>query len=272
MSTSQENARNNAPRRIKSIEVGFRILRILERANGKLPLRDIATTAGMPASNVYLYLASFIHEGMAEQDPVTSHYGLGPLAIQLGASALKQSNLIDLANGILTSLREQTRNSVFLSVWGNRGPAIVFKIDGEMYGPMGVQVGHVLPLLSTATGRVFLSYIPATHTKDMVEQERQASLSLAGGFDERIRELAIDHMVEDVRKHRLAQTDAKMSGGYPAAAVPVFEQSGQLCAVITMLGPHAVALASAKSEDANTRLLSSARMLSEKLGGGRYWD
>lgn len=261
-----------AHRRIKSIEVGFRILRVLEQAHGKLPLRDIAASAGMPASNAHLYLASFIHEGMAEQDPVTGHYGLGPLAVQLGASALKQSSLIELANDLLISLREATRDSVFLSIWGSRGPTIVFKIDGDACGPMGIRVGHVLPLLSTATGRVFLSYVPESRTKALVAHERQASRSLAGGFDERVRDLVVPEIVASVRGTRFARTDAKMSGGFPASAAPVFDQSGRLATVITILGPNVGATDPSDEGGVDAKLLHSARELSGRLGGSDYWD
>jgi DNA-binding IclR family transcriptional regulator len=266
ISTSNETAEGSGRRRIKSIEVGFRILRVLAQADGKLPLRDIAAKAGMPASNAYLYMASFVYEGMAEQDPVTNHYGLGSLAIQLGAAALRQSNLIDLAKDLLTRLREETRDSVFLSVWGNRGPTIVFKIDGDAYGPLGVRVGHVLPLLSTATGRVFLSYIPEAQTSMLVEQERRASVGLGGGFDDRVRTLVVSEIAESVKAHGFAQTDAKMSGGYPAAAAPVFDQSGQLCAVITILGPQVGSMNPADADNVDTKLVRSATALSARLG------
>jgi DNA-binding IclR family transcriptional regulator len=265
MPTSKSAEESAGPRRIKSIEVGFRILRILSQADGKLPLREIAARVGMPASNAYLYLASFVHEGMAEQDPVTSHYGLGPMAIQLGAAALRQSSLIDLAKDLLTSLREETGDSVFLSIWGNRGPTIVFKIDGDAYGPMGIRVGHVLPLLSTATGRVFLSYIPGDQTKALIEQERKTSLSLGGGFDDRVRGAAIADIVESVKTDGFAHTDAKMSGGYPASAAPVFDQGGQICAAITILGPQVGA--TRRSDGVNAKLIRTARELSARLGG-----
>jgi DNA-binding IclR family transcriptional regulator len=253
------------PRRIKSIEVGFRILRVLEQAEGKLPLRDIAAKVGMPASNAYLYMMSFVHEGMAEQDPDTSHYGLGPLAIQLGAAALRQSSLIDRAKDILTKLRNETRNSVFLSVWANRGPTIVFKIDGDESGPMGIRVGHVLPLLSTATGRVFLPYIPVDQTQALIEQERRASLSLAGGFDDRIRGAAIADIVESVKTEGLAHTDARMSGGFAASAAPVFDQSGQICAAITILRPELGTMLA--PNDVTAKLMRTARELTGRLGG-----
>ncbi|MEN3292223.1 MAG: hypothetical protein V7642_1476 [Burkholderiales bacterium] len=261
--SKQENKQE--PRRIKSIEVGFRILRVLEQAEGKLPLRDIAAKAGMPASNAYLYMMSFVHEGMAEQDPDTSHYGLGPLAIQLGAAALRQSSLVDRAKDLLTLLRNETRNSVFLSVWANRGPTIVFKIDGDEYGPMGVRVGHVLPLLSTATGRVFLPYVPGDQTKALIEHERKTSLSLAGGFDDRIRSAAIADIVEAVKADGLAQTDSKMGGGFGASAAPVFDQSGQICAAITILRPELGATHAA--DGVNAKLIRTARELTVRLGG-----
>lgn len=261
----QKKEKKQEPRRIKSIEVGFRILRVLEQAEGKLPLRDIAARAGMPASNAYLYMMSFVHEGMAEQDPDTSHYGLGPLAMQLGAAALRQSSLIDRAKDLLTKLRNETRNSVFLSVWGNRGPTIVFKIDGDEYGPMGVRVGHVLPLLSTATGRVFLPYIPGDQTKALIEEERKTSLSLAGGFDDRIRGAAIPDIVEAVKTDGLAHTDSKMSGSYAASAAPVFDQSGQICAAITILRPELGTTPA--SDGVNAKLIRTARDLSSRLGG-----
>jgi DNA-binding IclR family transcriptional regulator len=260
----QKAAKKQEPRRIKSIEVGFRILRVLEQAEKKLPLRDIAARVGMPASNAYLYLMSFVHEGMAEQDPDTSHYGLGPMAIQLGGAALRQSSLIDRAKDILTQLRNETRNSVFLSVWGNRGPTIVFKIDGDEYGPMGVRVGHVLPLLGTATGRVFLSYLPDSQTKILIEQERQTSVSLAGEFDERVRAAATAEIVKAVGTDGYAHADARMSGGYAASAAAVFDQSGQICAAITILIPRVDTAHG--SDGVNAKLVRTARLLSTRLG------
>ena len=37
-------------RRVQSIEVGFRVLRVLRMAEGPLPLREIAARASMPSN------------------------------------------------------------------------------------------------------------------------------------------------------------------------------------------------------------------------------
>ncbi|VCU70910.1 Glycerol operon regulatory protein [Pigmentiphaga humi] len=255
------------PRRIKSIEVGFRILRLLEQSGEKLPLRDIAAGVGMPPSNAYLYLASFVYEGVAEQDPATGRYGLGPFAVQLGGAALRQSSLVERAKDLLTQLRDQTRNSASLAVWGNRGPTIVFHIDGAQYGPMGIRVGNVLPVLSTATGRVFLSWLPAEQTGALIEQERAASLSLAGSFDARIRNAGIDEIAASVRAAGWAQTDPSMAGGFAAAAAPVFDQTGHICAAVTTIGPERQEAGA--MEEIGRKLREVAEELSKRLGGGR---
>jgi len=254
------------PRRIKSIEVGFRILRLLEQVQEKLPLRDIAAGVGMPASNAHLYLASFLHEGVVERDPVSGRYGLGPFAVQLGSAALRHSSLVERAKDLLSQLRTQTRHSVSLAVWGNRGPTIVFNIDGDEYGPMGIRAGHVLPLLSTATGRVFLSWLPTEQTEQLVEQERSSSVGLAGNFDARIRDATIVDIARDVRREGIARTDPAMSGGFFAASAPVFDQMRQLCAAITTLGPELDNTAAARLEEA---LRNTADELSRRLGAPR---
>lgn len=258
--------KNAEPRRIKSIEVGFRILRVLQEAEGKMSLRDIASRVNMHASNVYLYLASFVYEGVAEQDPATSHYGLGPAAIQLGAAALRQSSLIDLAKGELAALREETRNSVMLSVWGNRGPTIVFKIDGDAYGVLGIRVGHVLPLLTSTTGRVFLTFIPEEQWKGLVEIERSANITLGGSMNGQVGDIAIPDIVAPVKSQGLSCMDGEINGRYPSCAAPIFDQAGQLCAVVTMLINHAGAPDAGTMRGMNEKLLSTTRALSRKLG------
>src|SRR4051812_49834488 len=89
-------------RRVQSIEVGFRVLRVLRMAEGPLPLREIAARAGMPPSKVHLYLVSFVRENMAYQDIQNGHYGLGSFAIQLGLAAIRQLDVVGLAADTLT--------------------------------------------------------------------------------------------------------------------------------------------------------------------------
>jgi DNA-binding IclR family transcriptional regulator len=213
------------PRRIGAIEVGFRLVRVLESAAGPLPLKDLSERAGMPPSKAYAYVASFVHEGLLAQDAVTGRYGLGPFAMSLGVAALRQSDLLEVARREANALSEATTCSVLLTTWGNRGPAIVYRVDGKRRGPTSVRVGYVLPLWHSASGRVFLAYLPERETTALLHEE-DPQLAPA--------ELAAE--VARIRKNGFAITGD--TDEFTGIAAPVLDYDGQLVAALTLSRPY----------------------------------
>ena len=216
-----------ARRRIQSIEVGFRLIRVLERAGGMLPLSVIAEKAEMPASKAHLYMVSFTELGLVVQDPTTMRYGLGPYALQLGAAALRQIDVVNVARGPMSLLQEQTGVLIFLSTWGNRGPVIVSKVDGTVEVLLSVRVGYVLPLYRAATGRVFLAYLPRSVVKPVLDREADV--------DDAIKRRAEESLVV-IRRERLAISDSQLNAGFASMSAPIFDYAGDIAAAVTALG------------------------------------
>jgi DNA-binding IclR family transcriptional regulator len=218
-------SRAAAPRRIGAIEVGFRLIRVLESADGPLSLKDLSERAGMPPSKAYAYVASFVHEGMLAQDPATGHYGLGPFALYLGVAALRQSDLVDIVRREAPALSEATTCSVMLSTWGNRGPTIVHRVDGKERGPTSIRVGYVTPLWRSATGRVFIAYLTEAETTPILRSEEGDGVS-AGEIrasSERVR----------AEGFALGDDDGYLSG----IAAPILDHDAHLAAVLTLSRP-----------------------------------
>jgi DNA-binding IclR family transcriptional regulator len=214
------------PRRIGAIEVGFRLVRVLEAADGPLPLKELSERAGMPPSKAYAYVASFVHEGLLAQDAVTGRYGLGPFAMSLGVAALRQSDLVEVARRDATALSEATTCSVMLCTWGNRGPAIVYRVDGKRRGPTSVRVGYVLPLWRSASGRVFLTYLPERETSELLAEEEGA---------------ALDPAEVTAQKARIRAAGFAVTGDgaeFTGIAAPVLDHDGQLVATLTFSRPY----------------------------------
>lgn len=227
----------SAPRRrIQSIEVGFRLLRALEAAGGPLPLKEIAAASRMSPSKAYVYLTTFVHEKVVEQDPVTGHYRFGPFTIQLGLAALRQADVITLARDRLLELREMTRCAACLSVWGNRGPTIALKFDGDRQGSFVIRVGHVLSLQRSATGRVFLAHLPKSVTEPVAAWEA-ATRSGDKALFARERARTPTETSADIRKNGYSTAAHEGANGFKAISAPVFDYSGNIAAAITMLGP-----------------------------------
>ena len=139
------------------------------------PLREHSGRRRHAAHKAHLYLVSFIREGLVRQDPQSGHYGLGSFAIQLGHSAIRQLDIVELSRDELSALQGATGFAAYLSLWGNRGPGIVSKVDGFMQGSLSVRLGYVLPLSASATGHVFLAYRDRKETEKILLAERDAS-------------------------------------------------------------------------------------------------
>src|SRR5882672_2849934 len=75
-------------RGIQSIEVGSQLLHALVHLGRPAPLKDLAREAGMTPAKAHPYLVSFGKVGLIQQDASTGHYGLGPLALQVGHISL----------------------------------------------------------------------------------------------------------------------------------------------------------------------------------------
>lgn len=250
-------------RRVQSIEVGFRVLRVLRMAEGPLPLREIAARAKMPSSKVHLYLVSFVRENMAYQDLQNGHYGLGSFAIQLGLAAIRQLDVVSLASDVLTELRDKTDCAIYLSLWGDRGPCIVAKADGVLQGAFSVRLGYILPVTTTATGLVFLAHLPPYET--------ERALGAQAAYDEG-RKYArvpspdeIAEAVEKVRSNGYASTAGMLNRNFAGIAAPIFDYSNRVAATMTLLGPTDF-MTRPRQKEFCKLVLAATQTVSQRLG------
>jgi DNA-binding IclR family transcriptional regulator len=226
VSSTQANGKA-VQRRIQSIEVGFRLIRVLEQAGTALPLKDLAARAAMAPSKAHLYLVSFVRLGLVVQETLSMRYGLGPYAVHLGLAGIRQLNVVDVAREQMEELEEKTGTAVYLSIWGNRGPTIIMKLDKALKAPITIRVGYVLPLMATATGRAFLAYMPRSETAPVLKEEPLV------GPDLRAR---AKKSIEAVRRYGVAFSDGRHHQGLSALSAPIFDHAGAMVAAVTLLG------------------------------------
>lgn len=155
-------------RGIQSIEVGYPLLEQLANAPGPLSLTALALGAGMPTSRAHLYLTSFVRLGLVARVAPGGTYVLGPAALRLGLAAIAQLDVLQAAREAMVELRDAAGAPAFLSVWGNRGPTVVHRVEGNYWIPGEVRVGTVFPVLSSA-GMAFMTGFPERQVRSLVE-------------------------------------------------------------------------------------------------------
>jgi DNA-binding IclR family transcriptional regulator len=230
-SATEQPARKQ--RHIQSINVGFRLIEALIQTEQPLSLKDLAEQTEFSTGHAFLYMTSFLQLGLVSQDESTSRYDLGPLAFDLGLAAIRRADVVKLSEEPMRRLYADTGESVFLSVWGNRGPTIVNKLDGGHGMPVEIIIGFVLSLLETATGQVFVAYLPRLRTQRLVESALRAgpqvsNLSLTAA--------RVEQIANRIRKAGFNSTGPHRRDNFASIAAPVFDHSGALRATLTLTG------------------------------------
>jgi DNA-binding IclR family transcriptional regulator len=128
---------------------------------------------------------------------------------------------------------------------------------------MALQVGYVLPLVGTATGRIFLSYLARKMTNAVLEEERARPIASGLRYDE----AGLETIIAETRARGLSRTDGLLNIGFTALSAPVLRHDGALAAAITLIGPSNGMDASFTGTCAK-KLRSSAEILSAQMG----WD
>jgi DNA-binding IclR family transcriptional regulator len=220
-------------RGIKAIEVAGRILDHLAQAQTPVALRELAAAGRMSPGKVHRYLASFVMTGLARQDPDTRRYALGPLAMRLGLAALNSYQPLRDAIALQRELRDRLDETLVLSVWGAQGPTIVHIEESSQPIIMTMRIGAVLPILATATGLAFASFLPRHFTQRLIRTE----LDVQGNLNLFARDLAaIEALMMQVRAQGYAFNEGHLMPGVSAAAFPLFDRTAALVAVLAVMG------------------------------------
>ena len=249
--------------RVQSAETGMAILKALARLGGAASLTAIAAAVDESTAKAHRYMASLIQEGLVAQDAVTQRYYLGTESISIGLAALRQCDPIRLGEQSLVRLREELEVTCFIAVMGNKGPTILRFEEPGLPVTINVRTGSVLPLLWSATGRVFVAYLDDAGVRRQAEEElllataeQRASLS-AGA--------PIDSLVESVRAGGMATIVDTLLRGISAVGAPIFDHTGKVCAALTALGA-ASAFDTKASGAAALAVTREARLISKALG------
>lgn len=255
--TKTEPAAGKVSSGVQALETGLTVLEVFGDLTRPAMLKDIAHAADMHPAKVHRYLVSFIKKGYVEQD-AHGRYSLGRGALRIGLAGLAQSDAVRLVPPLLDELNAVVGETVLAAVWGNRGPTVVQWRDAPHAVTVNVRPGSVMPLLSSATGRVFLAFLDKRLTAPYIEAERMAAGLSAS---------QVQALVAGVQQRCLGQVMGDLVPGINSVSAPVFDHEGKLVLAITALGNDAVF--DAGEEGPAARAVSgAAAALSARLGYG----
>lgn len=225
---------------IQSLDAALRMLMTMARMEGAVGLSDLARACDMPASKTHRYLASFIHAGLVRQNGRSGSYDLAAGAIELGLAAMQRHDFVNAVADEMPELTARTGLTSLLCVWGNSGPTVVRWQRAASLVVTSLGLGTTLPLLTSATGRICLAYMPEQVTvplRDLELSRLRKSTDAESLFEGRPVDVkGARSLAEDVRAAGYAAVDGRFIPGLVAVAAPILDWQGEAQAVLTLIG------------------------------------
>ena len=214
---------------IQSVDIAMRVLRVMLDAGEPLSLKEYSARSRMAPSKLHRYLHSLVESGLLTQARRAGHYELGPFALETGLAALQRMEVLNQSADRLGEFASESGLSACLTVWSPIGPTIIRWQKGRRSVNVAFGVGDVLPLLVSATGHVFLAFLPREDTRAVIEKE-QEELRLqnktAGQLDE---------IIATVRTQQYACSRGFFIAGILGIAAPIFNLQNEIAAVVTVV-------------------------------------
>jgi DNA-binding IclR family transcriptional regulator len=223
-----------AGRGIQSIVIGGRLLDALASAGRPLMLRDIAAASDLTSAQAHAYLVSFRKIGLVEQAIDSGLYQLGPFALRLGLARMRSVDSLRLATRAAPELAADLALMVTVTVWGSLGATVVQVTEAGDQVHVNLRAGTVYSLLHTATGRAFAAFLP----QEVVKAHLKSAERIQGCLEPPTNEPTEALLAEVGRVRELGYATAVGSPipGVNAIAAPVFDHTGQVQLVVTVIG------------------------------------
>ncbi|MBO9112567.1 MULTISPECIES: IclR family transcriptional regulator [Rhizobium/Agrobacterium group] len=221
---------------IQSLDSALVVLQSIVRLRAGASLTEIARRSNMPMSKVHRYLASFAKAGLVRQKQRAGVYELAQGAIELGLAAMAQMDLVNEAAEHLEDLVLGTGAAGLIAVWGPHGPTVVRWQRSGSFVVTSMGLGTTLPLLNSATGRIFLAFSQPALLSELLQQEiaRARSLGLIWPDFDPSKPDDLQRLQETTRERGYATVDGRFIPGLNAISVPVLNWQGEAEAAITL--------------------------------------
>lgn len=235
---------------IRAIPIAFSVLDALTMLGRPAQLGEIASLAELTPSRAHRYLAGLAEVGLVRQSRSTGLYDVGEKLTEFGLRALSRTDPVSIGREVVAKLSNETGIDSHMTVWGTNGPTIMRWQQGHNEYAIKVPEGANMSLLNTATGRIFLTFMPEKQTAPILKKEIE-EWNADRNEDQRIESLHIANIKDAIKLNGVAvaigsgkQGAIELTSptfhrssdrGIAAIAAPVFNSSG-MCMAITLIG------------------------------------
>ena len=213
---------------VMALEKGLAIIEAFGQLRGAATLTQLAEVTGHTKASVRRSLHTLCHLGYATQDG--RQFQLAARALRLGSAFVVSDALTRLAQPILETTAERTKESASIAVLDSQDSVFVARATHRRSLSVGLGVGARLPAYASATGRVLLGGQPRDWVRFMLNRMGRPALTV-----KTITSLPkVMQQVDLAQRQGYALCDQELEIGLRSIAVPILDRRGRTIAAMSL--------------------------------------
>ncbi len=215
---------------VQSVERAMLLLLALADTNEPPTLQQLTLRARCSASSASRILSTMLKHRVVAQDPLTRRYRLGSQLLALASAQRDSFDLPSLVLPYLKQLRDLTNETAVLSAPVGATNVVLARVESDDPLRYVVRVGDGFPVAALgATNRVMLAFMPPSLAQQVMDEAVRLHDSA------RIAQLNCD--LGSIRASGFVRTWGERVPGSGSMAAGLFDDSGDLCGALALVGP-----------------------------------
>jgi len=209
------------------------MLEIIAKAEEPPTLNELVSLVELPKATTHRLVTRLEKLGFAQRTMDGRRYEIGYRLTSLALGAMRHSFQQAPRRAILASLVKEIGETCNITVLDATELVYLDRVESDWPLQIRLNTGSRVPLHCTASGKLFLSLAPAALRKAFFAAQPLARHTPRTIVDR----AALESELNRIRKTRIGTDDGEFIEGMSAAAVPVMDARGKICATVAVHGP-----------------------------------
>lgn len=250
----------SAPTTTGVSERALLLLELLAAADEPPTLNELMVAIELPKATTHRFLSLLEKLGFAQRTVDGKRYQIGPRLTALALASMRHSFQLAPRRAVLAGLVREIGETCNITVLSGAELIYLDRVESDWPLQIRLSVGSRVPLHCTASGKLFLSLAPPSIRKSLLQ-----TLTLTRHTPQTITDPAtLEAELDSIRERRIATDNEEFIEGMTAAAVPVTDAKGIICATVAVHGPTA-RLPLSRAVDLVPSLMKAARALEQSF-------
>jgi DNA-binding IclR family transcriptional regulator len=217
---------------VRAVERAMEILSTFDDEHETRGVSEVAQVTGLHKATTHRIMMTLLNGGFLERAPDGERFQLGLRLMELGLGALRRLDVRRVAFPYMEQLVERLDETCDLGVF-DRGEVLYIEVaHSNQTLTIAANAGRHLPAHCTASGRVFLAFLPPEVVEPILQGPLVAHTPKTITSPARLRE-----ELEVTRQRGYGLDDEELEEGIRAVSAPIRDMDGNVIAALSVPAP-----------------------------------